>query len=215
LGYERFAAQGGDWGSAITSRLGFDYPDNVAGIHITMAGSVVPTPPDSELTDAERQHVAERAEWQQSEGGYGHIQGTKPQTLAYGLNDSPAGLAAWIVEKFRTWSDCNGDVESRFTKDELLTNIMIYWINENVTSSTRLYFETYKAKHSGPPDTYVEAPTAFAVFPKELSRLPRSWAENSYNITRWTEMPKGGHFAAMEEPDLLVKDIRVFFKTLR
>ena len=215
LGYERFAAQGGDWGSAITSRLGFDYPDNVAGIHITMAGSVVPTPPDSELTDAERQHVAERAEWQQSEGGYGHIQGTKPQTLAYGLNDSPAGLAAWIVEKFRTWSDCNGDVETRFTKEELLTNIAIYWFTQSISSSVRLYYESRRSSSAFGFREKVTVPTAFAAFPVEIGHPPREWVERAYNVQRWTQMPTGGHFAAQEEPELLAQDIREFFSTVR
>ncbi|PCJ52050.1 MAG: multidrug MFS transporter [Candidatus Hydrogenedentota bacterium] len=217
LGYTRYGAQGGDWGSVISSWTAVLAPEQVCGLHLNMVLAWPPrgedTPP--ELTEEEVRRLGDARKFQKEETGYQRIQGTKPQTLGYGLTDSPAGLAAWIVEKFRTWSDCNGDVESRFTKDELLTSIMIYWINENIASSTRLYYETYKAKHSGPPKEYVEAPTACAVFPKELSRLPRSWAERSYNITRWTEMPKGGHFAAMEEPDLLVEDIRAFFKTLR
>jgi pimeloyl-ACP methyl ester carboxylesterase len=180
-----------------------------------MAGSVVPTPPDSELTDAERQHVAERAEWQQSEGGYGHIQGTKPQTLAYGLNDSPAGLAAWIVEKFRTWSDCNGDVETRFTKEELLTNIAIYWFTQSISSSVRLYYESRRSSSAFGFREKVTVPTAFAAFPVEIGHPPREWVERAYNVQRWTQMPTGGHFAAQEEPELLAQDIREFFRTVR
>lgn len=215
LGYERFAAQGGDWGAAVTSRLGFDYPDSVAGIHITMAGAASSTPPDAELSDAERQYLAERREWQNSEGGYGHIQGTKPQTLAYGLNDSPAGLAAWIVEKFRTWSDCNGDVETRFTKDELLTNITIYWATKSISSSVRLYYESRRSPTTFPDGKKVTVPTAFAAFPVEIGHPPREWVERAYNVQHWTQMPTGGHFAAHEEPELLAEDIREFFRSVR
>jgi epoxide hydrolase len=217
LGYARYGAQGGDWGSVISSWTAVLAPEQVCGLHLNMVLAWPPrgeeNPP--ELSEEEVRRLGDARRFDKEETGYQRIQGTKPQTLGYGLTDSPAGLAAWIVEKFRTWSDCNGDVETRFTKDELLTNIMIYWINENIAPSTRLYYETYKAKHSGPPKTYVEAPTAFAVFPKELSRLPRAWAERSYNVTRWTEMPKGGHFAALEEPEMLVDDIREFFRPLR
>jgi len=215
LGYERFAAQGGDWGAGITTQLGFHYPDNLSGIHITMAGSTLHTPPDSELSDAERVYVAERAKWQQDEGGYGHIQGTKPQTLAYGLNDSPAGLAAWIVEKFRSWSDCNGDVESRFSKDELLTNITIYWATKSISSSVRLYYESRRSPTTITADDKVTVPTAFAAFPVEIGHPPREWVERAYNLQHWTQMPKGGHFAAQEEPELLAADIREFFRSVR
>lgn len=215
LGYRRFAAQGGDWGAGITSQLGYNYPDNVVGIHITMASGVGPPPPDSELSEAERSHLAERAEWIQSEGGYGHIQGTKPQTLAYGLNDSPAGLAAWIVEKFRTWSDCDGDVERRFTKDELLTNITIYWATQSISSSVRLYYESRRSPVAFNPQNPVTVPTAFAAFPVEIGHPPREWVERGYNVQRWTQMPTGGHFAAQEEPELLASDIREFFRPLR
>ena len=159
--------------------------------------------------------MAERAEWQQSEGGYGHIQGTKPQTLAYGLNDSPAGLAAWIVEKFRTWSDCNGDVETRFTKEELLTNIAIYWFTQSISSSVRLYYESRRSSSAFGFREKVTVPTAFAAFPVEIGHPPREWVERAYNVQRWTQMPTGGHFAAQEEPELLAQDIREFFSTVR
>ena len=215
LGYDRFVAQGGDWGALVTTRLGYDYPDNVRGIHITMVAGVAINPGDPEPSEAERQLIKEREVWQRDEGGYGHIQGTKPQTLGYGLNDSPAGLAAWIVEKFRAWSDCGGDVESRFTKDELLTNITIYWATETINSSTRLYYESRQSPLVLSPANRVEVPTAIAKFPVEISRPPREWAERGYNVQRWTEMPSGGHFAAMEEPELLSEDIRAFFRTLR
>ena len=217
LGYGRYGAQGGDWGALATACLGLKDPERVCGIHLNMVlGQGPKDPADApELSEEENRRLEAARRFNRTETGYQRIQGTKPQSLGYGLNDSPAALAAWIVEKFRTWSDCGGDVESRFTKDELLTNIMIYWINGNITSSMRLYYESMKTGHFGPPESYVKVPTGCAVFPAELTRLPRSWAENSFNVTRWTEMPRGGHFAAMEEPGLLVEDIREFFRDLR
>ncbi len=217
LGYARYGAQGGDWGALATAWLGLKDAAHVCGIHLNMVLGQRPKDPADvpELSEEENQRLEAARRFNRTETGYQRIQGTKPQSLGYGLNDSPAALAAWIVEKFRTWSDCGGDVESRFTKDELLTNIMIYWINGNITSSMRLYYESMKRRHFGPPDDPVEVPTGFAVFPGELTRLPRSWAENSFNVTHWTEMPRGGHFAAMEEPGLLVEDIREFFRDLR
>ncbi len=219
LGYSRFAAQGGDWGASVTARLGFAYPDEVIGIHVTSASGVVAGSHTGEgmapLTEREQAHVEAREQWQQAEGGYSHIQGTKPQTLSYGLNDSPAGLAAWIVEKFRTWSDCNGDVESKYTKDELLTTVTIYWVTGTINSSTRLYYESRRNPLSPDRGEKMKVPSGIAVFPHEISRPPREWAERAYNLKRWTEMPRGGHFAAMEEPGLLVEDIRAFFRDLR
>jgi pimeloyl-ACP methyl ester carboxylesterase len=167
------------------------------------------------LSDKEKAFLEKRADWREAEGGYSHIQGTKPQTLAYGLNDSPAGLAAWIVEKFRTWSDCGGDVERRFTKDELLTNITIYWATQTINSSTRLYYENQRTPWNFSRDERIQVPCAIALFPQDLSHPPKEWAERCYNVHRWTEMPRGGHFAALEEPDLLVEDIRAFFRPLR
>ena len=167
------------------------------------------------VTPEEGKDLADLGSFQANETGYQQIQGTKPQTLGYGLADSPAGLAAWIVEKFRTWSDCGGDVEKRFTKDELLTNVMIYWITNSITSSTRLYYETMKSGRFGPSTERVEQPTAGAIFPKELYRAPRAWAEKSFNIQQWTRMPSGGHFAALEEPVRLVEDVRTFFRKVR
>jgi pimeloyl-ACP methyl ester carboxylesterase len=216
LGYSRFAAQGGDWGSAIVSRIGETYPASVFGIHLNMIGAAPPEGRNApELSAAEKAFLAEVEKFRREETGYQWIQGTKPQTLAYGLNDSPAGLAAWIVEKFRTWSDCRGDIESRFTKDQLLTNVMIYWVTQTINSSTRLYYESRHHPWRLQPGKRIEAPTAVAVFPGELVRPPRQWAERAYNIQRWTEMPSGGHFAAMEEPKLLADDIRAFFRELK
>lgn len=149
------------------------------------------------------------------EGAYAMLQSSKPQTLAYGLNDSPAGLAAWLVEKFRTWSDCAGDVEKRFSKDELLTNLTIYWVMETVNSSIRLYYETAHDWNNPNAGKRVEVPTAMAMLPKDLVHAPREWHEREYNVERWTELPRGGHFAEWEEPELIVKDIRAFFRPLR
>lgn len=153
--------------------------------------------------------------FRREETGYQWIQGTKPQTLAYGLNDSPAGLAAWIAEKFRTWMDCGGDIERRLTKDQLLTNIMIYWITQSINSSTRLYYESRHHPWRPDPAKRIETPTAAAIFPGEILKPPREWAESAFNIKRWTVMPSGGHFAAMEEPKLLADDIRAFFSAMK
>lgn len=216
LGYSRYGAQGGDWGSAVTSWLGSIDAAHVAGIHLNMV-SVGPPPGTnnavSGLSREEARALLSREEFGRREVGYRQIQSTKPQTLGYGLHDSPAGLAAWIVEKFRTWSDCEGDVESVYSRDELLTNIMVYWVTGTITSSTRLYYETRKSKRFGPEK--VTVPTGCALFPKELYCPPRAWAERVYNIQRWTEMERGGHFAAMEQPEELVEDIRAFFRPLR
>ncbi|HEY6395504.1 MAG TPA: alpha/beta hydrolase, partial [Candidatus Binataceae bacterium] len=215
LGYNRFAAQGGDWGSAVVSRLGEAHAPNLFGIHVNMV-AIGPSQGRNapELNAEEKAFLAEMEKFRTAETGYQWIQGTKPQTLAYGLNDSPAGLAAWIIEKFRTWSDCGGEIEKSFTKDQLLTNVMIYWITQTINSSTRLYYEARHHPWRLKPGTKIEAPTAIAMFPGELVRPPRSWAERVYNVKRWTVMPRGGHFAAMEEPELLAQDVRAFFRGL-
>ena len=215
LGFKRFAVQGGDWGAAVTSRMGEVYARSLYGIHINMI-AIGPAEGRSavELTPEEKVFLGNMEKFRTNETGYQWIQGTKPQTLAYGLNDSPAGLAAWIIEKFRTWSDCRGDVESRFSKDQLLTNVMVYWITQTINSSTRLYYEARHHPWRLKPGTRIEAPTAVAVFPGELVLPPRHWAERVYNVQRWTEMPRGGHFAAMEEPKLLAEDIRAYFRDL-
>lgn len=215
LGYGRYGAQGGDWGSGVASWLGHENPDNVIGIHLNMVGGGPPASmpnPEDGIPEWELKRHKERAAWWQGENAYGNIQGTKPLTLAYGLNDSPAGLAAWIVEKFRTWSDCDGDIESRFTKDQLLTNIMLYWATESMPSAVRLYYES---RRSGRGRAQVAVPTAVAIFPGEIFFSPRKWVEARYNVVQWTEMPRGGHFAAMEEPELFLDDVTAFFRGLR
>ena len=212
LGYERFGAQGGDWGSAVTSSLAEQYPANVAGIHLNLViGRMARLAGEAASPEVEA-YRAEMAGWVRDESAYSIMQGTKPQTLGYALNDSPVGLAGWIVEKWRAWSDCGGDVERSYTKDELLTNVMIYWVTQTINSSVRLYRENRgEFGRTG----RIETPTAVAMFPKEISHPPRSLVERGYNVQRWTEMPRGGHFAAMEEPGLLVEDVRAFFRALR
>lgn len=215
LGYRRFAAQGGDWGGFITSRLGLAYADRLAGIHVNLLSLRRDLPRPASPTAEERAYLEDLGTWLREETGYQWIQGTKPQTLAFGLTDSPAGLAAWIVEKFRTWSDCGGDVERRFSKDELLTNITLYWVTGAINSSFWPYYARFHAPWPIGDGQRVEVPTAYAAFPKEIVRPPRSWAERVYNIRRWTTMPSGGHFAALEEPQALVDDVRAFFRDLR
>jgi pimeloyl-ACP methyl ester carboxylesterase len=217
LGYERYGAQGGDWGAIITTCLASQHPAHLVGIHLNM---VVAFPPDESnpaagLSEKEMVGLMEMQRFMNEETGYQRIQGTKPQTLGYALNDSPAGLAAWIVEKFRTWSDCNGNVESRFSKDELLANITLYWVTQTATSSARLYCEAMRAGMFPPRGIRIEVPTGCAIFPRELFRPPRAWAEKVYNVQHWTEFSAGGHFAAMEEPEALVQNIRAFFRPLR
>jgi len=217
LGYERYGIQGGDWGSIISSRHAFNHPEQTIGLHLNML--IGGPPPGGDPTDGVppeelARSQARRSFYTTAESGYSQIQGTKPQTLGYALNDSPAGQAAWIVEKFRAWCDCNGDPESIFTKDEMLTNITIYWVTQTATSSARLYYESSRAPTSGPIGR-IEVPTGAAIFPYELFITPRKWAEATYNITHWTEMPRGGHFAAMEQPELFVEDLRTFFRPLR
>jgi len=214
LGYERFGAQGGDWGSVITARLGFAHRARMIGIHLNMT-FVRPDRAQKEWDDGERAYLHEGKRWMSEEAGYQRIQGTKPQTLAYGLTDSPVGLAAWIVEKFRAWSDCGGDVERRFTKDELLTNVMVYWITGAIGSSFWPYYAFHHAAWVPSPAERVEAPTGIADFPREILRPPRAWAARAYDLRRFTTMSAGGHFAALEEPEALVRDIREFFRPLR
>jgi microsomal epoxide hydrolase len=217
LGYPKFAAQGGDIGAGVTSRLGYAHHDKMYGIHLTSVTRPTPYlgPGSRPLTEAEQAHSAQRERWFLDEGGYNHIQGTKPQTLSYGLNDSPAGLAGWIIEKYRTWSDCHGDIESRYTKDELLTIVTIYWVTNTIGPSVRMYKENQSHLWEMEENEKVAAPAGMAVFPQEIARPPREWAERSYDVRRWQEMPRGGHFAALEEPELLAHEIREFFRPLR
>ena len=215
LGYERFAARGGDVGAGVVSLLALDHPERVIGIHVSDVYRPYLGPGARYFTDAERTFFDEERTWMEREGAYDHLQATKPQTLGYGLNDSPAGLAAWIVEKYRSWSDCGGDVERRFTKDEILTQLTIYWVTETINSANRLYFERDRSPRRLESGDRVNVPTAVAIFPGDIDRPPREWGERVYDVRRWTEMPRGGHFAALEEPGLLARDIREFFRPLR
>jgi len=217
LGYTRFAAQGGDWGASIASRLGYAHPEKLIGIHLNLlAGVRRDQRAAGDATPEEKTFFDELALWLREEAGYQWVQGTRPQTLAFGLTDSPAGLAAWIIEKFRAWSDCGGDVETAFTRDRLLANISLYWFTGAIGSS----FWPYYARMHGPwpiPDgKTVDAPTGYAQFPREIIRPPRSLAARTYSdIRRWSVMPRGGHFAALEEPEALAAEVREFFRPLR
>jgi microsomal epoxide hydrolase len=216
LGYRRFAAQGGDWGGITASRMGYAHADKLIGIHVNLLAVRRDTNMVSNPTPEERTYLGELAQWLKEETGYQWIQGTRPQTLSFALTDSPAGLAAWIVEKFRVWSDCNGDVESAFTRDQLLANISLYWFTGAIGSSFFPYYFRMHRPWPIPEGGRIEVPTGYAAFPREILRAPRSLAERTYtNLQRWTVMSRGGHFAAMEEPDALADDVRAFFRPLR
>jgi len=204
LGYRKFGTQGGDWGAFITSRMAAMRPELFTGLHL----NYLTVPRDAASGDAEWQ--AQLADWVKERSAYAIIQGTRPQTLAYGLTDSPAGLAAWIAEKFHAWTDNDGTIESAISRDDMLANISLYWFSGAIGSS----FWTYYARTHGPwPVPFpIGVPTAHASFPREILRPPRAVAEKFYtNITRWTDMKKGGHFAALEQPELLARDIAAFF----
>ncbi len=215
LGYQRYGAAGGDFGSGITQLLALAHQESVVGIHITDLGFYNLQSGQPDLSEAERRYLGAQQGWFFQEGAYGMIQGSKPQSLAYGLNDSPVGLAGWIVEKFRAWSDCAGDIERRFSKDELLTNIMIYWVTQTINSSFGYYRDMNSPKLL--PGQHIEVPAGFARFPKDIPGIdpPRELAERHLRIARWTQMPRGGHFAAQEEPELLAEDMRAFFHDLK
>ena len=215
LGYETFAAAGGDMGSGVTRYLAAIHPELLVGIHVTDIGIIrqlMTAHDEASLSKEELQYKADVQKWIVEEGGYLSLQATKPQTLAYGLSDSPVGLAAWIVEKFRSWSDQDCELDKKFGNDELLTNIMIYWITNTIGPSAHRYFEN---THSLPQLGRIDVPTGVALFPSDILLPPREWAEKNLNIMRWTHMPRGGHFAAMEEPEHLAEDIRAFFRQFR
>ncbi len=214
LGYERFAAQGGDWGGYVVACRAARHAERLVGIHLNFLPIRQDLPFPDDPSDEDRAYQEELRYWQAEETGYHAIQGTKPQTLAYALTDSPAGLAAWIVEKFQTWSDHRGDFESWLDLDSLLTNITLYWVTGAINST----FWPYYAIRHDPwplPDTRIEVPMAYASFPRETRHPPRHFAEPYFDIRRWTEMARGGHFAALEVPDLLAGDVAAFFRTLR
>ena len=214
LGYDRYGAQGGDWGSQVTSRIPMLDPDHCAAIHLNMPVGARPAAPGP-LTEEEQADLKDMGRFMSEEAGYALEQRTRPQTLGVGLNDSPAGLLAWIVEKLRAWSDCDGDPERVFTRDQMLTNVMLYWTTQTIASSVRLYWETEQSGVLSRPLPFVEVPTGVARYPKEVLRWPRSWVEQQFNVTRWADLPRGGHFAAMEQPELFGDDVTAFFRTVR
>ena len=227
LGYNKFVAHGGDWGAGISEQIALYHSESLLGIHLTDIPFEHGMNEPKDATSSEKKYFEATKKWQMTEGAYSMIQSTKPQTLAYGLNDSPVGLAAWIIEKFKSWSDNDGDIETCFTKDELLTNLTIYWATETINSAMRLYNEAMQAMMDAMYNPLVklnpfdktgdksEVPAAFAIFPKDISTPPKDLADRFFNVQQWTEMSAGGHFAAMEQPELLAEDIRKFVMALQ
>jgi pimeloyl-ACP methyl ester carboxylesterase len=216
LGYQRFGAQGGDWGSFVASRLGFAFPEHMTGIHLNFLAVRRDPKMVANPTPEEKVFLGQLNHFLKEETGYQWIQGTKPTTLAFALTDSPAGLAAWLVEKFRTWTDCDGSPETALTRDEMLVNIMLYWVTRAIGSSFWPYYARMHGPWPVPEGSTVDVPVGYVEFPKEILRPPRSLAERMYtDIRRWTVMPKGGHFAALEQPESLSEEIRAFFRPLR
>jgi len=218
LGYERYGAGGGDFGAGVTTLMALDEPRRMIGIHLSnLELSPWMGEGSRPLSSAESAYLAQRQRWDASERGYSSIQSTKPQTLAYALNDSPAGLAAWILEKWRSWADTKGSLEHRFSRDFLLTLVTLYWVTETITTSMRDYFDNRWHGITLGPDDFVRVPTGIANFIEQLvfeGDPPREWAERLYDVRHWTRMPSGGHFAPAEEPELLARDIATFFATL-
>ena len=218
LGYSRYAAGGTDFGAGVATYMALDRPEPLIGIHLTFLDETPFTGPGSRpLSEAERAYRAENDDWMRTEYAYADLHATKPQTVGYGLNDSPTGLAAWIVEKWRSWGDTGGDVDARFGRELLLSTLTIFWASETIASSMRLYWENRRSGPAFGPGDVVEIPTGFAVFANELvpeGKPPREWVERAYAVRRWTEMPRGGHFPAVEEPELLARDIAAFFREL-
>jgi pimeloyl-ACP methyl ester carboxylesterase len=213
VGVSRFGAQGGDRGAFVSAGLGHRHRGAMLGIHLNFPSGIPGT--GTEMTDDERRWLEDQRDWMAEEGGYIAVQSTRPQTIGFALNDSPVGLLAWIVEKWRAWSDCGGDVESRFTKSELLTTATIYWVTQTIRSSMHYYYEHRVDPPVAVRPDRVEVPTGVAMFPAEIMRVPKESVARKYDLRRWTEMEAGGHFAAMEQPDALAADVREFFRPLR
>ncbi len=220
LGYQQYAIAGGDWGAIINRHLANNYPERLTGLHSTMVLAAAPEDENqrNSVTATERDLRSARGAYMQNEVAYQQIQRTKPQSLGYGLNDSPAGLAAWIVEKFHGWTDmpqdASGHLDNHFTRDELLTNISIYWFTQTITSSTRIYYESNKTPVAK-AIAYIDVPTGVAVYPAEIYITPKSWVEASYDLRHYALMEKGGHFAALEQPQSYVNELNTFFRLLR
>ena len=214
LGFERFGAQGGDWGSIVTANVADLLPERVVGLHLNFV-TVSPPKDRSPLSASDEAALARIAEFRRDGSGYQEIQGTRPQSLGYGHADPPAALAAWIVEKFRSWSDNDGDVEQSFPRNRLLDNLSLYWLTGTGASAGRIYWEMRQVGRAGIPQQFVRVPTGIANFPGEVTRMPRHWVEGRYNVVHWTDQIQGGHFAAMEVPGLFVDDVRAFFSLVR
>ncbi len=212
LGYPSYVAQGGDWGAMVTTAIGLQDPENCRGIHLNMP--IVPPDPETmtELTEQEKSALAGMQHYQDKDSGYSKQQSTRPQTLGYGLTDSPAGQAAWILEKFWSWTDCDGHPENALTRDEMLDNVMLYWLPATAASSGRLYWESFTQVSMDP----VSIPVGCTIFPKEIFRCSRRWAEKRFpNLIHWSEPERGGHFAAFEQPATFIDEIRTCFRSLR
>jgi pimeloyl-ACP methyl ester carboxylesterase len=218
LGYARYGAHGTDFGSGVATVMALDQPDRMLGVHLTNLDIAPYTGSGAApLSDAEASYLRHNRQWWQVEGGYKAIQSTRPQTLGYGLHDSPAGLAAWIIEKWRSWSDSGGDLEAHLSRDFLLDTLTVYWVTGTITSSIRDYFDNRWHPVTIGPDHRVRVPTGIAMFSHEHApegEPPREWPERLYDVRRFTVMPRGGHFAAVEEPDLVASDITGFFAGL-
>ena len=214
LGYDRYGAQGGDWGAMVSARLAAIDAEHMVGLHSNMLLAFPDDASGIELTDEEVADLAAAGEFMTKGAAYQEIQGKNPQTLGYGLTDSPAGLAGWIVEKFLVWTDNNGSPDDAVTRDQLLTNLTVYWVTKTINSSIRLYCESSRTGRFGPTGEYITVPTAAAVFPAEIFRIPKAYAETRFNLVRYNRFDRGGHFAALEEPDLLVQDVKEFFSSL-
>ncbi|HEV7557609.1 MAG TPA: hypothetical protein VGO00_19225, partial [Kofleriaceae bacterium] len=211
LGYRRFAVAGGDGGGVLAQLIAIDHPDSVIGVHLTDLGWHVTNVDPSTCSRAEHKYIETTKKSFAADGAYAMLQATRPRSLAPGLSDSPIGLASWIIDRFHAWSDCHDDVENSFSKDELLTNIMLYWVTNTIGSSMFSYFADRRSPSLTPADR-VRRPVAVALFPRDIGGLPpRELAQRTLEVTRWTEMPRGGHFAALEEPDLYARDVRDFF----
>ncbi|MCU1478838.1 MAG: putative epoxide hydrolase [Subtercola sp.] len=216
LGYARFAAHGGDIGGVVTASLGDRHADQLRAMHVTSTALVEPQlSPETVLSAAERAFLEGRNVWREAEGAYAHQQNTKPQTLSHGLTDSPVGLASWIVEKYRAWSDCGGDVESRFSKDELLTTISLYWHTNSIASANRIYRDNSRDRLMVPDARPIPVRTGMAVFAGDINQAPEEWAARLFALERYVRIPRGGHFAAFEEPQLLADELRTFFRAFR
>ena len=218
LGYDRYGAHGTDFGAGVATYMAIDAPEPMIGLHLSNLEERPFIGPGSRpMSEAEQAYAEQQRRWDDVERGYSAIQSTKPQTVAYGLNDSPAGLAAWILEKWRSWSDCGGDLEGRFSRDFLLTVVTLYWITQTIATSVRDYYDNRWSSADLAEDEYVDVPTGVAVFDNEFvpeGTPPPEWAERTYAIRQWTTMPRGGHFAAAEEPELVARDIAAFFADL-